>query len=74
MRDIHAKDGCYPTDGRELGRETALGEGQVNFPALISKLRAMGYDGPITIEREISGEQQIADILKARELLLRCIE
>ena len=74
VRDIHAKDGCYPTDGRELGRETALGEGQVNFPALIAKLRAMGYDGPITIEREISGEQQIVDILKARELLLRCIE
>ncbi len=73
VRDIHAKDGCYPTDGRELGRETALGEGQVNFPALIAKLRAMGYDGPITIEREISGEQQIADILKAKMLLMDCI-
>ena len=73
VRDIHAKDGCYPTDGYELGRETALGEGQVNFPALIAKLKAMGYDGPITIEREISGEQQIADILKAKRLLMDCI-
>ena len=73
VRDVHAKDGCYPTNGRELGRETALGEGQVNFPVLIAKLKALGYDGPITIEREISGEQQIADILKAMALLEQCI-
>ena len=73
VRDVHAKDGCYPTNGRELGRETALGEGQVNFPVLIAKLKALGYDGPITIEREISGEQQIADILKAKALLEQCI-
>ena len=73
VRDVHAKDGCYPTDGRALGRETALGEGQVNFPALIAKLKTLGYDGPVTVEREIDGEQQIADILKAKKLLLACI-
>ena len=73
VRDVHAKDGCYPTDGRALGQETALGEGQVNFPALIAGLKALGYDGAITIEREISGEQQIADILKAKALLTACI-
>ena len=73
VRDVHAKDGCYPTDGRTLGQETALGEGQVNFPALIAGLKALGYDGAITIEREISGEQQIADILKAKALLTACI-
>ena len=73
VRDVHAKDGCYPTDGRTLGQETALGEGQVNFPALIQGLIALGYDGSITIEREISGEQQIADICKAKELLIACI-
>ncbi|MBQ9802652.1 MAG: sugar phosphate isomerase/epimerase [Clostridia bacterium] len=69
VRDVHAKDGLYPTNGRELGRETPLGEGKVNIPALIVKLKSLGYDGPITIEREISGEQQIADI-KAGKLLL----
>ena len=73
VRDVHAKDGCYPTDGRALGQETALGEGQVNFPALIAGLKALGYDSAITIEREISGEQQIADILKAKALLTACI-
>ena len=72
VRDVHAKDGCYPTDGRTLGQETVLGEGQVNFPALIQGLIALGYDGSITIEREISGEQQIADICKAKTLLIAC--
>jgi sugar phosphate isomerase/epimerase len=73
VRDVHAKDGCYPTDGRMLERETPLGEGMVNFPALIKGLQTLGYDGAITIEREISGEQQIADIIKAKALLENCI-
>ena len=63
------KDGCYPTDGRHLGRETPLGEGKVDFPALIAKLKALGYTGPLTIEREISGEQQLHDILAAKAML-----
>lgn len=69
VRDVHGKDGCYPTDGRNLGEEMPLGEGKVNFPAFIAKLKEIGYDGPITIEREISGEKQIEDIKKAKALL-----
>ncbi len=69
VRNTHIKDGCYPTDGRHLGRETPLGEGKVNFPALIAKFREIGYDGPLTIEREISGEQQLRDILAAKAML-----
>ena len=69
VRDIHGKDGCYPTDGKNLGQETALGEGRVNYPKFVARLKEIGYDGPITIEREISGEQQIADIKKAKAFL-----
>ena len=69
MLDVHAKDGMYPTDGKNLGREMPLGEGRVNFPALISKLRAIGYDGTLIIEREISGEKQRADIILGKKLL-----
>ena len=32
-------------------------------------MKEKGYDGPITIEREISGEQQIKDILYAKKFL-----
>ncbi len=69
VRDVHGKDGCYPTDGRHLGEEKPIGEGRVNFPAFVAKLKEIGYDGPITIEREISGDQQIEDIKNAKILL-----
>lgn len=73
IRDVHAKDGLYPTDGRSLGKETRLGEGLVDFAVLIGYLKKRGYNGAITIEREISGEQQIADIRHAHELLSKLI-
>lgn len=66
---VHAKDGNYPTNGHDLGEEMPLGKGKVNFPALVKKLKEVGYDGALTIEREISGEQQIKDIMMAKELL-----
>lgn len=69
VRNIHGKDGCYPTDGRHLGKEMPIGKGDVDYPALIKKLKEIGYDGPITIEREISGEEQTRDILMAKEYL-----
>ena len=69
VRGVHAKDGEYPTNGYALGEEKALGEGRVNFPVLIPKLKSFGYDGALTIEREISGPQQITDIKRAIELL-----
>ncbi len=69
VRDVHAKDGLYPTGGDELGKEVAIGKGKVDFPLVISKLKALGYDGTLTIEREISGPQQIADIKAAVEFL-----
>ncbi len=70
VRNTHCKDGLYPTTGRELGREVPLGEGKVNFPAVIAKLKEIGYAGPYVIEREISGEQQKKDIVAGRDLLL----
>jgi len=72
---LHAKDGLYPTNGRELGRETALGEGKVDFPRLMERLiHEFGFKGPVTIEREIAGPQQKADILSGVRLLRRCLD
>lgn len=67
--DLHAKDGEYPTNGRQLGHETPLGDGKANFPGIIKKLKELNYQGPITIEREISGDQQTKDILMAKNKL-----
>ena len=66
---IHGKDGKYPTDGHMLGDEVPLGQGKVNYPAFVAKLNEIGYTGDITIEREISGEEQKKDIIMAKEVL-----
>lgn len=70
IRGIHVKDGEYPTNGHSLGKEMPVGDGRVNFPALVKKLQSYGYKGPYIIEREISGLQQRIDIIKARDFLL----
>ncbi len=69
VRGVHAKDGEYPTNPDYLGEEKRIGDGRANFPVLIKKLMEHGYNGSITIEREISGDQQIADILYAKKFL-----
>ena len=69
VRGVHAKDGFYPTNGRELGEEVKVGTGKVNFPVFLKELKAHGYDGSLTIEREIEGEQQIKDILETQKYL-----
>lgn len=69
VRDVHAKDGKYPTGGRLLGPETKLGEGRVDFPRFVAKLKEIGYDGTLTIEREIFGDEQERDIKSAKQLL-----
>lgn len=73
VRNTHFKDGLYPTCGKELGREVALGEGRANVPGIVKKLKELGYTGPYVIEREISGDQQIADIASAKALLESCL-
>jgi sugar phosphate isomerase/epimerase len=69
VRNLHAKDGKFPTNGMNLGEETRLGEGKANFPALIRGLKALGYDSHITIEREIDGDEQIRDIIDGKKFL-----
>lgn len=73
VRNLHAKDGLYPVNGHDLGRETRIGEGKVDFRALFVRLYELGYDSYVTIEREISGGQQLTDILDAKAYLEKLI-
>ncbi len=73
VRNLHAKDGRYPTNGHDLGAETRIGDGKVDFRALFRRLHELGYDGDVTIEREIDGEQQREDIRFARDYLTQII-
>lgn len=80
----HAKDGinlkrfdpelCYnPAPGSQFAwgehfREVPLGEGRVNFDTYLPALRKAGFDGYLTIEREV-GEKPQEDIRQAVEFL-----
>jgi L-ribulose-5-phosphate 3-epimerase len=62
IQGIHAKDGLWPTNPKELGKEVPIGKGKVDFPRIISRLKDLEYRGAVTIEREISGPQQLEDV------------
>jgi L-ribulose-5-phosphate 3-epimerase len=71
---VHCKDGDWPPrdEPLALGKEQPLGEGSVDFPRFLAKLKEIGYRGVLTIEREgVDEERQAADIRKAVALLKR---
>ncbi len=71
VRSVHAKDGSYPVNGYELGTEYPIGKGKVDFPRLMEKLKALSYDGPISVEYEIAAgdEKQQQEIREGKRYL-----
>jgi len=73
VQGIHAKDGLWPTNPSELGQEVSIGKGKVDFPRIIRRLKELNYRGAVTIEREISGPQQVEDVRAAKVYLEKLI-
>jgi len=73
VQGIHAKDGLWPTNPRDLGEEVPIGKGKVDFPRIIARLKELDYRGAVTIERETSGPQQMADVRAAKVYLEKLI-
>lgn len=71
VRGIHAKDGLFPTDPKNLGKVVPFGEGKVDFPAVMKKLKQVSYQGSMTIETE--GAQSKQQILQSKAFLQRLI-
>ena len=72
VRSIHCKDGTWAEKpGEEWGAEVPLGQGDVGMENYLRTLHEIGYDGPLTIEREIpqEPERQKAEIGGAVSLL-----
>jgi sugar phosphate isomerase/epimerase len=72
VRSVHCKDGKWAKNpGQEWGQEVPLGEGDVGMENYLRTLKEIGYDGPLTIEREIpqEPERQKAEIGHAIRLL-----
>jgi L-ribulose-5-phosphate 3-epimerase len=73
VQGIHAKDGLWPANPRKLGEEVPIGQGKVDFPRIIERLKEVNYRGAVTIEREISGPQQVEDVRAAKVYLEKLI-
>ncbi|MBL8888688.1 MAG: TIM barrel protein [Planctomycetaceae bacterium] len=72
VRSVHCKDAKWsPQPGITWGQEVPLGAGDVGMERYLTTLQAIGYDGPLTIEREIPQEpdRQKSEIGHAVELL-----
>ena len=74
VRNLHAKDGFYPTDGHHLGREVRVGQGKVDFPAFFRRLKELDYDSHVTIEYELAGDDRLDIILETRDYLQQIID
>jgi L-ribulose-5-phosphate 3-epimerase len=68
IRHTHAKDGVCLREGKF--KEMPLGEGGVVFPYYLAALKAAGYAGYLTIERE-EGQDRVGDMSRAVEFLRR---
>src|SRR5215472_2929415 len=73
IQGIHAKDGLFPANPKDLGKEVPIGKGKVDFPRIMERLKQLNYQGAVTIEREISGPQQVADVREAKAYLEKLI-
>ncbi len=59
VRSVHFKDGRWAkSPGEEWGEEVRLGDGDVDIQKYVETLKAIGYNGPLTIEREIPQEPE----------------
>jgi sugar phosphate isomerase/epimerase len=68
VRGVHCKDALRARQPGTLGTDVPIGQGEVEFPALLRRLRGSGYRGPLVIERE-HGPRVLEDVLAARSYL-----
>ena len=72
VKSVHCKDGKWSSEpGKTWGQEVPLGQGDVGMENYLRTLKEIGYEGPLTIEREIpqEPERQKAEIGHAIKLL-----
>jgi len=69
---VHCKDGDWPAKDApgSLGAERPLGSGSVGIPRFLEKLEAIGFRGPLNIEREAENQEERYRDLRAAVKLL----
>ncbi len=72
VRSCHCKDATWSAaPGETWGCEVPFGQGAVDAKLFLQTLKEIGYDGPLTIEREIPQDaaRQKAEIMQAMTLI-----
>lgn len=74
IRSVHVKDAKRPTTPGEWGLEVPLGEGQVNIRKFVKTLKAVGYTGPLVVEREVGDQAgRLRDVAHGLNFLRECL-
>jgi sugar phosphate isomerase/epimerase len=70
IRSVHVKDARRPVVAGAWGEEVPLGQGEVDIPRFVAALKAIGYTGPLVVEREVGNQaSRVRDIADGLELL-----
>lgn len=73
VKSVHCKDATWSDKpGETWGQEKPLGQGDVGMKKYLETLKEIGYQGPLTVEREIpqEPERQKSEIGHAASLLI----
>ena len=74
IHSVHVKDARRPTTPGAWGEEVPLGQGEVNIKRFVQTLQAVGYTGPLVIEREVGDQaSRIRDVAHGLAHLRECL-
>ncbi len=74
IQSVHVKDARRPTIPGNWGQEVPIGQGEVNIPQFLRTLRAVGYAGPLMVEREVgTGPARLADIRAGLDVIRQAL-
>lgn len=74
IRSVHVKDAKRPTTPGQWGEEVPLGQGEVNIRKFVQTLKAVGYAGPLVVEREVGDQAgRIRDVAHGLAYLRECL-
>lgn len=74
IRSVHVKDARRPTSRDQWGEEVPLGQGEVDIKKFVQALKAVGYKGPLIIEREVGDQAgRLRDVAHGLAFLKECV-
>ncbi len=74
IRSVHVKDARRPRTHGQWGEEVPLGEGEVDIRRFLRTLKAIGYQGPLVVEREVGDQAgRLRDVARGLDFLRQCL-